>query len=375
MLYFDNAATTPMSDAAIKALYDVSLNQFGNPSSNYGIGRKAKEILEESRRIIANCIGAENDEIVFTSGGTEGNNWVIKKGSSTSSRIITTEIEHHAILNPAEELRKLGISVDYLPVDEKCSVTPSILASSLDGSEVLVSIMLQNNETGSIQRVRELSEIVHRNNRKSLFHTDAVQAVGHIPIDVKELDVDFLSASAHKFNGPKGVGFLYLKRELNPFILGGGQEKGLRSGTENIAGIYSMAKALEDNVCNMHNNKEHIGALEQMFFELLRKTSIDFKVNADSDSRAIGIVNLAIKGVDGEGLQNALDLNDICISIGSACNSKTKQQSHVLTAMGLDSETIDSSVRISLGRYNTKEDIQTLVTYIKKYCDLVKCYS
>lgn len=375
MFYFDNAATTPMSDAAIKALYDVSANQFGNPSANYEIGRKAKELLDGSRQIIANCIGAEKEEIIFTSGGTESNNWVIKKGFLESSKIITTTIEHHAILNPAEELKKAGINVDYLPVNEECIVETGALASRLDGSKVLASIMMQNNETGSIQRIKELSAIVHCSNEKSLFHTDAVQAVGHIPIDVKELNVDFLSASAHKFNGPKGVGFVYLKRELKPFILGGGQEKGMRSGTENVAGIYSMAKALEDNVCNMRNIKEHISALEQMFFVLLRDGSLDYIVNADSDRRSTGIINIAIKGVDGEGLQNALDLHDICISIGSACNSKSKQRSHVLTAMGLDADIIDSSVRISLGRYNTEEDIKMLVACIKNYSDLVNKYS
>lgn len=374
MIYLDNAATTAMSEAALSALMEVSTNIYGNPSSVHGFGRQTKRLLEESRKIIADCIGAEPEEIFFTSCGTESDNWVMTKASDKVKKIIISAVEHHAILHPAENQRLLGKNVQLLPVDNNCLVSMPELSAALDQKTALVSIMLQNNEVGSIQDITEIARQVHESNPESLVHTDAVQAVGHIKIDVKEMGIDLLSASAHKFNGPKGIGFLYINKRCSiaPYIVGGGQENGMRSGTENVAGIYSMAKALEDNVANMESIHNHISELDCMLRTLLTEQKIEFCINGDSASRAAGILNISIPGIDGEGLLNMLDMHDICISIGSACNSKSQDRSHVLLAMGLDETGIDSSVRISIGRYNTEEDIRTLVKWIASFHKIAK---
>lgn len=374
MIYFDNAATTAMSEVALQALIEISKGQYGNPSSSYGIGRKNKALLEEARKIVANCIGADPGEVYFTSCGTESNNWAISQANNNFNKIITSEVEHHAVLFPVQKCENAGMITRYLPVDDRCIVQQNSLTENLDGSMILASVMLQNNETGAIQHIYELSKLVHEDNRQSIFHTDAVQAVGHIPIDVKKLGVDMLSASAHKFNGPKGVGFLYIseKCQVTPFVLGGGHENGMRSGTENVAGIYAMAKALEENVSNLEVNRKNINMLEHLLLECLSKEKISYTINADGIQRATGILNIAIEGIDGEGLLNMLDMHDIYISIGSACNSKSQERSHVLKAIGLNDESIDSSVRISIGRYNTENDVRELAKYIKKYCGIVE---
>lgn len=372
MIYFDNAATTAMSKAALAALMDISTNQYGNPSAVYGFGRKAKSILDEAREIIAACIGADPDEIFFTSGGTESDNWVVNQISARFNRIITSAIEHHAVIFPAENCHKSGIALNILPVDENCIVSETALKAVLGDSPTLVSVMMQNNETGAIQNIKQIAGLVHSCNKESVFHTDAVQAIGHIRINVRDMGIDMLSASAHKFNGPKGVGFLYVSKSCNidPLILGGGQEKGMRSGTENVAGIYAMAKALEDNIKNLSEIHERILNLETLLLNQLRNEHIDFDINGDTEHRATGILNLAIKGMDGEGLLNMLDMHGICISIGSACNSKSQDRSHVLKAMGLSDERVDSSVRISIGRFNTVDDVSELIKMIKRYCNV-----
>ncbi|MDD6629279.1 MAG: cysteine desulfurase family protein [Lachnospiraceae bacterium] len=372
MIYFDNAATTAMSKAALDALMDISANQYGNPSAVYGFGRKAKKVLDEAREIIAASIGADPEEIFFTSCGTESDNWVVNQIGTKFNRIITSAIEHHAVLFPAENCHESGIALDILPVDDNCLVSESALQTVLGDRPALVSVMMQNNETGAIQNIKQMADLVHSCNKESVFHTDAVQAVGHINIDVHEMGIDMLSASAHKFNGPKGVGFLYISKSCNidPFVLGGGQEKGMRSGTENVAGIYAMAKALEDNIKSMSGTHEHILRLESLLLSELRNENIGFEINGDTEHRATGILNLAIKGMDGEGLLNMLDMHGICISIGSACNSKSQDRSHVLKAMGLSDDRIDSSVRISIGRYNTEDDVTELVKCIKRCCNV-----
>ena len=372
MIYFDNAATTAMSKAALDALMDISANQYGNPSAVYGFGRKAKKVLDEAREIIAASIGADPEEIFFTSCGTESDNWVVNQIGTKFNRIITSAIEHHAVLFPAENCHESGIALDILPVDDNCLVSESALQTVLGDRPALVSVMMQNNETGAIQNIKQMADLVHSCNKESVFHTDAVQAVGHINIDVHEMGIDMLSASAHKFNGPKGVGFLYISKSCNidPFVLGGGQEKGMRSGTENVAGIYAMAKALEDNIKSMSGTHEHILRMESLLLSELRNENIGFEINGDTEHRATGILNLAIKGMDGEGLLNMLDMHGICISIGSACNSKSQDRSHVLKAMGLSDDRIDSSVRISIGRYNTEDDVTELVKCIKRCCNV-----
>lgn len=372
MIYFDNAATTAMSKAALDALMDISANQYGNPSAVYGFGRKAKRVLDEAREIIAASIGADPDEIFFTSCGTESDNWVVNQIGARFNRIITSAVEHHAVIFPAEKCHENGIALNILPVDENCLVSEAALQTVLGDSPALVSVMMQNNETGAIQNIKQMASLVHSCSKESVFHTDAVQAVGHISINVHDMGIDMLSASAHKFNGPKGVGFLYVSKSCNidPFVLGGGQEKGMRSGTENVAGIYAMAKALEDNIKNLSEIHEHILKLETLLLSELRNEQIDFDINGDTEHRAAGILNLAIKGMDGEGLLNMLDMHGICISIGSACNSKSQDRSHVLKAMGLSDERVDSSVRISIGRYNTEDDVAELIKCIKRCCNV-----
>ena len=372
MIYFDNAATTQMSDLALSTLINLSKMNYGNASAIYGFGRKAKEMLEEARSIIAESIGAFADEIFFTSGGTESDNWAVSQAKTFAKRIITSSIEHHAILNPIKLLEKSGYDIKILPVDSGCNISLNKLEQVLDDRRSFVSVMMQNNETGVRQDISSFAEIVHKYNSKSIFHTDAVQAVGHRKINVHELGVDMLSASAHKFNGPKGVGFLYISRNIKPtsFIYGGGQESGLRSGTENVAGVYSMAKALEENMSQIEYIDKHIQNLENLFFRTMSDSGIHYELNGTMKNKAVGIINISIDGVDGEGLLNMLDMHDICVSVGSACNSKSKEHSHVLTAMGIDENRIESSIRISMGRFNSEEEVKELVFWIKKFYQL-----
>lgn len=374
MIYFDNAATTQMSDVAIEALLKVSKENFGNASSIYSYGRKSRKILEESRRIISECIGANSEEIYFTSGGTEGDNWAVSQAVSQNvDYIITSPVEHHAILNPVKNLENTGMRVTYLPVDRGCVIDTNALKVALNGNKAFVSLMFQNNETGVIQPIKQATQIVHNDNLNSVVHTDAVQAIGHTKIDVKDLGVDMLSASAHKFNGPKGVGFLYIRKGLNisSLIAGGGQENGLRSGTENVASIFSMAKALEDNVNNIETHSNKIRELEKRLFGYLNSKRVHYWINGDINKKAPGIINVAFEGIEGEALLNVLDAQDIFISTGSACNSESQERSHVLTAMGLDLGRIDSSVRISIGIYNTDEEMEILGEKLYRYVKMI----
>lgn len=370
MIYLDNAATTQMSESALEALMYVSKEFYGNPSSLHSQGRQANKLIEESRKIIATCIGAEPEEIYFTSGGTESDNWAIEQAlRQKCERVITSSIEHHAVLNSVERMHQAGVKTEYLPVNEGCVVDANAFETTMKGQKSFVSIMFQNNETGVVQPIKKLSDIVHKDNATSIFHTDAVQAIGHIPINVKELGIDMLSGSAHKFNGPKGVGFLFVRKGngISPLIVGGGQEYGLRSGTENVAGIYSMAKALEENVRQIEDNSAHIKKLELQLLEELKEKNIEYIINGDNDVRATGIVNISIKDIDGEGLLNMLDMHGICISIGSACNSKSKEPSHVLSAMGMQADRIEEAVRISIGRFNNRDEIELLVSVISSF--------
>ena len=375
MIYFDNAATTQMSEAALSALMEISSECYGNPSSAYSFGRRAKEVITNARRIIADCIGALPEEIYFTSCGTESDNWAISQCVSHGvNRIITSRVEHHAVLNPVKKYELLGISTDYLPVNRECVVCSDVLKNMMTGEKVLASIMFQNNETGTIQPIKDIAQIIHDDNIDSIVHTDAVQAVGHVEMDVNDLGVDMLSASAHKFNGPKGIGFLYVKKSLgvSPYILGGGQERGMRSGTENVAEIFAMAIALEDNVKHIKENKARISHLETVLLDELNTAGIEYCINGDSNSKADGLLNISIKNVDGEGLLNMLDTHNICISIGSACNSKSKDLSHVLSAMDLSKERIDSAVRISIGRYNSETEVRELSKRICQFYRLTQ---
>lgn len=357
LIYADNAATTRMSQAACEAMMRFQLNDFANASQPYSFARSARKALKEARETIAKCINASPNEIFFTSCGTESDNWIIKR--CKCDKIYTSLIEHNAILKPCDEVALTGKEVIYIPVNHTGTVDIQTFDSMLDGNS-LVSIMMANNEIGTILPIKQLAQIAH--NYNSLFHTDAVQAVGHIPVDVRDLDVDFLSASAHKFNGPKGIGFLYKKKgiELNPFILGGGQENSLRSGTENIASIVAMAIALEENISHLEENMRYVKSLEDALIHQLLSLNIKFHKNG-STIKIPGNISLSFEGLSGESLLHRLDLLGICVSTGSACDSKTTQISHVLKAIGLEESLAKGTIRISLGKYNTIDDVNRIV--------------
>lgn len=373
MIYADNAATTKLDIEAFEAMKPFLLEEYGNASQPYFFSKKAKMALKDARKQIARCINAEPEEIFFTSGGTESDNWVIKNfGLSTDiRRIITSEIEHHAVLNACKHMEENGISVIYLPVTNTGLINSEMLEKCFDGGDVpvascesiLVSIMLANNEIGTIQNIKKLAEIAHKHG--AYFHTDAVQAVGHIPIDVKELGVDFLSASAHKFNGPKGIGFLYVRKGslLQPLHDGGAQEKGMRAGTENVAAIVGMATALEKNVIHMGDNASRISALEAILEDQLIDHGISFIRNGDTN-HIPGNMSLSFINQDGEMLLHRLDLMKICVSTGSACDNVNTQISHVLKAIHLNERVAEGTIRISLGKNNTEEEIRHIVEAI-----------
>ena len=368
LIYADNAATTKLDGEAFEAMKPWLLDNYGNVSQPYFFSRKPKEALKRARQIIASCINADPEEIYFTSGGTESDNWAIK-GTMYAQRdhqgLITSQVEHHAILHSAAASERMGYPVSYLPVNSECVVLPSYLKENISDKIKLVSIMLSNNEVGTIQPIKELANIAHAHG--DTFHTDAVQAVGHIMIDVKDLGVDMLSASAHKFNGPKGIGFLYVKKgtHLRPFNDGGAQEYGMRAGTENVASIVGMAVALKNNCDRLAEHQTHILSLEEELISGLSNTGIDFIRNG-SINHVPGNISLSFKGADGEMLLHRLDLMGICVSTGSACDSKNTQISHVLKAMKLPEEYAKGTIRISLGKDNTSEEVNTIIKCVQK---------
>lgn len=367
-VYADHAATTKLDIDAFEAMKPFLLNEFGNASQPYSFARTAKDALKSARATIAKCINADPDEIYFTSGGTESDNWAIKSTAlvlGDNRATITSQIEHHAVLHACHAVERMGFPVVYLPVDPRGVVQPDILAEYIGGSTKLVSIMYANNEIGTIQPIKELCEIAH--SKGALFHTDAVQAVGHILIDVKELNIDMLSASAHKFNGPKGIGFLYIKKgtPILPYVDGGAQEFGMRAGTENVASIVAMAVALEKNCNRMHSVNDHLIRLERKLLTSLQTAGLDFIRNGSYD-RIPGNMSLSFRGFEGEMLLHRLDLMGISISTGSACDSKNTQLSHVLRAVHTPSEYANGTIRISLGHENTEEEISYIAASLIK---------
>lgn len=368
MVYADNAATTQLDMEAFEAMKPFLLTNYGNASQPYSFSRTVKKALKESRETIAKCIGASPEEIYFTSGGTESDNWVIK-GSAFSDPLkratITSSIEHHAILHACADIERLGYPVAYLPVNPCGEVVPQTLYEWITDQTRLVSVMFANNEIGTVQDIKTLCDIAH--SKGAIFHTDAVQAVGHMHIDVKSLGIDMLSASAHKFNGPKGVGFLYIKNgaAIASYISGGKQESGLRAGTENIASIVGMAIALENNLSHLNENIAHIEKLEEKLSDGLREREIKFVRNG-SNMRVPGNMSLSFDGYDGESLLHRLDLMGISVSTGSACNSETTQISHVLHEIGLSDRLAKGTIRISLGKNNTEEDIETILSALSR---------
>ncbi len=368
IIYADNAATTQMDADAFEAMKPYLFQEYGNASQPYSFARQPKRALREAREIVASCIGALPEEIFFTSGGTESDNWAIKGTAfRTFDRrtTITTVFEHHAVLHACETIERLGFPVTYMWPDSNGYISPETLERYITDETMLVSVMLANNEIGSIQPIKELCNIAHAHG--ALFHTDAVQAVGHIDIDVNDLGVDMLSASAHKFNGAKGVGFLYIRKgtPIAANMDGGVQEHGLRAGTENVAGIVSMAAALKKNVANLKANQEHISSLEKKLLQSLSEGGISYTRNG-GDHTLPGIISLSFNGKDGEAILHRMDLMGICISTGSACDSKNTDISHVLQAIRIPENLAKGTIRISLGKNNTEEDVNAIAVALRK---------
>ncbi len=377
-IYADNAATTKLDEDAFEAMKPYLLDCYANASQPYSFSRKARQALKDARKTIAECINSEPEEIIFTSGGTESDNWAIKCFAPESDIrfVITSPIEHHAILNACSNAGDHCVH-QMLKVDNYGQVITDSLHDILSApreavascESTLVSVMLANNEIGTIQPVREVTEIAH--SFGAVMHTDAVQAVGHIPIDVKVLGVDMLSASAHKFNGPKGIGFLYNKNNLlRPLHNGGSQEFGMRAGTENIAAIVGMAVALKKNVDEMEKHAAHLRDLTSLFLSKLNKAKVDYIFNGHPDNRLPGNINISIKGKSGEGLMHILDLKGVCISTGSACDSVNQQVSHVIKAINVPYNYSEGTIRITLGKENSEHDILYLADAIIKTLEL-----
>lgn len=368
MIYVDNAATTRISNITFEKMLPFLRDQYGNASSQYSLGVRAKRAIEKARRQVADAISADISEIAFTSGGSEGNSWVLQ-GCSVLFRgdpihIITSSIEHHSVLNACHTLEDRGISVSYLPVDSNGRVSADTVESALRPGTKLVSIMLANNEIGTIQPIQEIGKLLRGKN--ILFHTDAVQAVGHIPVNVKDLRVDFLTASAHKFNGAKGTGFLYIRSgvALPQLVFGGEQEHGQRAGTENVAGIVALGYALEESIANMLGEREKLKSFIRATADGLRAAIPELLINAENTERLPGTLNITFPHASGESMMHLLDLKGVCVSTSSACNSGSDNPSHVLLALGLTEEQAKSSIRISYGKYNTLDEVEKIVAAI-----------
>ena len=370
-IYADHAATTALSPAAYEAMLPWFQDKYGNPSTLYSLARDPRKAVAHSREAIAASINADPSEIFFTSGGTEADNWALKGTMFQHDRgkgMITNSIEHHAILNSCIALERMGYAVDTLPVDQMGIAHAETLRSALTDNIRLVSIMLANNEIGTIEPVAELAEIAHQGG--ALFHTDAVQAIGHIPVNVKALDVDMLSASAHKFNGPKGIGFLYVRKAVHllPLLDGGGQEHGMRAGTENVAGIVGMAVALQEHIEHITQEADYLNGLSRRLVDKLKAKGLDFRMNGSHD-RIPGSLSLSFKGADGEMLLHRLDLMGTAVATGSACDSKDTVLSHVIRAIKVPLEYAHGTIRITLGMDNTTEQVvriaQQIATILK----------
>ena len=371
MIYLDNAASTAVHPDVVKEMLPYFDVQYGNPSSIHQFGRKARKAIQKARKQVAALIGAESNEILFTSGGTESNNTILdgvlkSSGEPDPERIITSSIEHEAVLQPCKEFENVGIKITYLPVDEHGIVNPDEITNSINSHTVLVSIMFANNEVGTIQPIKEISEICKK--YQIPLHTDAVQAVGKIPINVKDLGVDALSISSHKINGPKGIGALFIKKGLTvtPQILGGGQENGMRSGTENVASIVGFGKACEIAKDKLSDNISHFHSLYSLMLTKTIKEITHVKLNGHPEKRIFNNIHLTFMGVNGEDLIIKLDEHGIAASTGSACSVHTQKASHVLQAMGFNHEQITGSLRLSFGYTNTLDEINQTVEVLKK---------
>ena len=378
-IYADNAATTKMSKAAVNAMMPYIEEFYGNPSSLYSFGQRAKEAVESARETIAGCIGAQRGEILFTSGCSEADNQAILSAAyfgrkSGKMHIISDTIEHHAVLHTLKKLEKEGFSVTYLPVHTDGIVRTEELEAAIREDTCLVTVMYANNEIGTIQPIREIGKICRE--RKILFHTDAVQAVGHLPIDVESEYIDMLSASAHKFHGPKGTGFLYARKgvRLTNLIEGGAQERGRRAGTENVPGIAGMSAALAESVQNIEAGQKHAAALRDRLIAGLAEIPHS-ALNGDPVKRLPSNVSFCFEGIEGESLLLLLDDKGICASSGSACTSGSLDPSHVLLAIGRVHDVAHGSLRLTLGDDATNEDVDYIIKSVKEVVDYLRSFS
>lgn len=360
-VYMDHSATTPVRREVMDEMLPYFTEKFGNPSSIYTFARRSKSAVEDSRVKVANAIGALTEEIYFTGGGSEADNWALKgiafANRSKGNHIITSSIEHHAILNTCKYLEKQGFEVTYLPVDKEGIIDIGELQRSITDKTILISIMTANNEIGTIQPIAEIGKIAKENG--IYFHTDAVQAIGNVPIDVKDMNIDLLSLSAHKFYGPKGIGALYIKKgiKIDNIIHGGGQERNRRGGTENLSGVIGLGKAIELATRDIEGHNKKIIAMRDRLLDGIMDKIPYTKLNGHREKRLPGNINVSFEFIEGESLLLLLDGAGICASTGSACSSGSLDPSHVLLAIGLPHEKAHGSLRLSLGDLNTEEDV------------------
>ncbi len=375
-VYADHAATTPVHEAARKAMLHCLEEDYGNPSSLHSVGQRAREILDQARADVAQCLNADPAEIYFTGGGSEADNQALLTGALLGAKkgkkhLITTAFEHHAVLHTMKALEKQGFTVTYLDVHEDGVVRLSDVAAAITDDTALVSVMMVNNEIGTIQPIAEIAKLCQE--KGVLFHTDAVQAVGHIPVDVKALGVDMLSLAAHKFHGPKGVGALYCRKGIRPEILiqGGAQERGRRGGTENMPGIVGMAAALQEAVSNLNADMVYVTALRERLIEGLSQIPHS-RLNGSRNLRCPGTVNFCFEGIEGESLLLWLDAKGVAASSGSACTSGSLDPSHVLLALGLPHEIAHGSLRLSLGADNTEEEVDHILKVVPEVVEYLR---
>lgn len=378
-IYLDNAATTHLDAEVLQQMLPYFTDHYGNPSSIYATGRDARKAVEEARRAVAAALNCTAQEIFFTSGGTESDNWAIKgiahTNQSQGKHIISTAIEHHAVLHPLEDLQKQGFEVTHIPVDEYGLVNPADIKKAIQPDTILITVIAANNEIGTIQPIAEIGAIAKKH--KIAFHTDAVQAIGAIPVDVKEWQVDTLSLSAHKFHGPKGVGALYIRKgtRLPAFIQGGAQERNRRAGTENVPGIVGLGAAITKAVTNLDENAKKIAALRDDLINSIQKSVPEVRLNGHPVLRLPNNVNFAVKYIEGEALLLRLDLAGIAASSGSACTSGSLDPSHVLLAIGLPHEIAHGSLRLTLSADTTQEEIDTVKTELPRIINILRAMS
>lgn len=378
-IYMDNAATTPTKKEVLEEMMPFFSEKYGNPSSVYSLAQTSKVAVEKAREQVAKAIGAKKEEIFFTAGGSEADNWAIKgiayKNKKKGNHIITSKIEHHAVLHVCEYLEKKGFEVTYLDVDKDGIVDLEQLKSSIKDTTILITIMTANNEIGTIEPIEEIGKIAKENG--VLFHTDAVQAMGNIKMDVKEMNIDLLSMSAHKVYGPKGVGALYIRRgvQLDSLITGGGQERNKRAGTENVPAIVGMGKAIELAYEDLEEHNNRLIGLRDSLIQKIEANIDEIKLNGHRTKRLPGNVNFSFKYIEGESLLLSLDMVGIAASSGSACTSGALDPSHVLLAIGLTHEIAHGSLRLSLGDFNNEEELDYVVEELKKIVQRLRMMS